>query len=154
VSAGDVVEQAAPFLRQCGTCDAGVRGPCTCNLADYRPTMLALVREVERLRPLVGDARTGYDQAVAVLAAVAQRTGSPAAGWAANYLRVDPDRLAPPLMTPRGDHPYTDPGDGRTECGPCGKYVWPATHSCKRVPVTPAAQLRAQAAARADETSP
>jgi hypothetical protein len=44
----------------------------------------------------------------------------------------------------RADHPYTDPGDGRTECLTCGKYVWPAIHSCKRVPVTEAARKRAE----------
>lgn len=42
-----------------------------------------------------------------------------------------------------GDHPHTDPGDGRQECRTCGKFVWPALHSCKRVPVTPAARQRA-----------
>jgi hypothetical protein len=54
----------------------------------------------------------------------------------------------PPAPNPahrrRGpDHPHTDPGDGRTECETCGKFVWPATHSCKRVPVTDAARARA-----------
>jgi hypothetical protein len=39
--------------------------------------------------------RAGYDQAVATLHDVAQRTGSPAARWAADYLAADPDRLAP-----------------------------------------------------------
>lgn len=43
---------------------------------------------------------------------------------------------------PLGDHPHTDPGDGRTECDRCGKYIWPATHSCKGVPVTEAARER------------
>ncbi len=37
------------------------------------------------------------------------------------------------------DHPHTDPGDGRTECEICGKWVWLVTHSCKRIPVTKAA---------------
>lgn len=46
---------------------------------------------------------------------------------------------------PRADHPHSDPGDGRTECDTCGKYVWPATHSCKGVPVTPPAVARYQA---------
>lgn len=41
------------------------------------------------------------------------------------------------------DHPHTDPGDGRTECETCGKFVWLVTHSCKRVPVTDAARARA-----------
>lgn len=40
------------------------------------------------------------------------------------------------------DHPHTDPGDGRQECHTCGKYVWRVTHSCKGVPVTPAAVER------------
>jgi hypothetical protein len=40
------------------------------------------------------------------------------------------------------DHPHTDPGDGRSECRRCGKWVWPVTHSCKGVPVTAAARDR------------
>jgi hypothetical protein len=40
------------------------------------------------------------------------------------------------------DHPHSDPGDGRTECHTCGKWVWEVTHSCKRVPVTVAAWNR------------
>jgi hypothetical protein len=40
------------------------------------------------------------------------------------------------------DHPYTDPGDGRTECDACGKWIFEVTHSCKRVPVTEAARAR------------
>jgi hypothetical protein len=42
------------------------------------------------------------------------------------------------------DHPHSDPGDGRTECDVCGKWVW-AIHSCKGVPVTEAARRRAYA---------
>ncbi|MGW5556878.1 hypothetical protein ACWER9_06600 [Micromonospora sp. NPDC003944] len=42
------------------------------------------------------------------------------------------------------DHPHTDPGDGRTECVRCGKYVWPVIHSCKGVPVTAAARARSE----------
>lgn len=41
------------------------------------------------------------------------------------------------------DHPHADPGDGRSECAACGKWVWLVTHSCKRVPVTEAALARA-----------
>lgn len=33
------------------------------------------------------------------------------------------------------DHPYTDPGDGRSECQTCRKWVWPIIHSCGGVPV-------------------
>lgn len=43
---------------------------------------------------------------------------------------------------PRGDHPYVDPGNGRTECYLCGKFVHDVTHSCKGVPVTRAAEAR------------
>ena len=40
------------------------------------------------------------------------------------------------------DHPHSDPGDGRSECETCGKWVWLASHSCKGVPVTDAAMER------------
>lgn len=43
----------------------------------------------------------------------------------------------------RADHPHADPGDGRQECQTCGKWVWLVTHSCKGVPVTVAARVRA-----------
>lgn len=39
-----------PWLRLCGTCDAGLPVACTCQHGDYRRPMLALVREVKRLR--------------------------------------------------------------------------------------------------------
>lgn len=42
-------------------------------------------------------------------------------------------------IAPLGDHPHSDPGDGRSECQTCGKWVWLVTHSCKGVPVTQAA---------------
>jgi hypothetical protein len=35
------------------------------------------------------------------------------------------------------DHPHTDPGDGRSQCGVCGKFVWPVIHSCKGIRVAP-----------------
>jgi hypothetical protein len=47
------------------------------------------------------------------------------------------------------DHPHADPHDGRTECDICGKFVWLALHSCKGVPVTPAAWARWKARRRA-----
>lgn len=40
------------------------------------------------------------------------------------------------------DHPHVDPGDGRTECQKCGKWVFECIHSCKGVPVTVAAWNR------------
>ncbi|MEU7170234.1 hypothetical protein ABZ949_01930 [Micromonospora tulbaghiae] len=51
-------------------------------------------------------------------------------------------------MSVPADHPHTDPGDGRTECPTCGKFVWPAIHSCKGVPVTAAARARMEAETR------
>lgn len=53
-----------------------------------------------------------------------------------------------PPTPARADHPHTDPGDGRTECDRCGKWVWLVTHSCKGVPVTPAARARFDAVRR------
>lgn len=46
----DLLKRAEPFLTQCGSCDYGLHVPCTCPKPDYRPVMLDLVREVERLR--------------------------------------------------------------------------------------------------------
>lgn len=46
---------AAEFLNQCPPCDFGLLKPCSCAGRDYRPTMLALVREVERLRAEMAD---------------------------------------------------------------------------------------------------
>lgn len=43
---------------------------------------------------------------------------------------------------PVADHPHMDPGDKRTECQTCGKFVHQAIHSCKGVPVTVAAKAR------------
>lgn len=40
-------------------------------------------------------AAEGYQQAIDTLQGVAERTGSPAARWAAEYLAVDPDCLGP-----------------------------------------------------------
>lgn len=37
------------FLNLCGSCDAGIPSKCTCSDRDFRPVMLELVREVERL---------------------------------------------------------------------------------------------------------
>jgi len=43
------------FLNQCGPCDFGLPASCTCSKRDYRPAMLELVREVERLRAVMVD---------------------------------------------------------------------------------------------------
>lgn len=48
----DILKRAAPFLTQCGNCDASLPQSCTCPQDDYRPVMLDLVREVERLRAM------------------------------------------------------------------------------------------------------
>lgn len=50
---GDVIKRAERFLSQCGSCDAGLPMSCTCPQDDFRPVMLELVREVERLRVLL-----------------------------------------------------------------------------------------------------
>jgi len=59
----------------------------------------------------------GYEKAIAILQGVAQRTGSPAAKWAAEYLGVDPDKEGPRRSGPDedwGDHPLQEayPGSG------------------------------------------
>lgn len=64
--------------------------------------------------------------------------------WPSEHPLTDDEDQAP-VKQPRGDHPHTDPGDGRTECSVCGKWVWPVTHSCKGVPVTEAARMRVEA---------
>jgi hypothetical protein len=43
------------WLGICGACDAGI-GMCTHPTEDYRPVMLELVREVERLRSVIATA--------------------------------------------------------------------------------------------------
>lgn len=69
MSADDIIKRAERFLNQCGSCDAGLPMGCTCPRDDYRPVMLELVREVERLRasyaeipPLGEVARRAYAQ--------------------------------------------------------------------------------------------
>ena len=56
----------AKWLGQCGACDAGI-GMCTHPEEDYRPVMLDLVREVERLRELLAPERIGADHAMVAL---------------------------------------------------------------------------------------
>ncbi|WP_157411402.1 hypothetical protein [Actinoplanes rectilineatus] len=58
----------------------------------------AIALGAEMLRRLQSPGRAaqvGYEQAIATLRDVAQRTSSPAATWAADYLAVDPDRQSP-----------------------------------------------------------
>jgi hypothetical protein len=52
----DLLKRAEPFLGQCPTCDAGLPTSCTCRV-NYRPVMLDLVREVERLRAVLEEIR-------------------------------------------------------------------------------------------------
>lgn len=61
---------------------------------DVEPWVEVVLTAVEREQP--DPARKGYETAIAVLRGVAERTGSPAASWCADYLLADPDRLAPP----------------------------------------------------------
>jgi hypothetical protein len=46
---------SAEFLNQCGSCDAGISVNCACADRDYRPTMLALVREAKHYRDTLED---------------------------------------------------------------------------------------------------
>jgi hypothetical protein len=57
-------------------------------------------------------ARRGYDQAIAVLRGGHERSGSPAAKWAADYLAADPDREAPARAKQVAEVDAED-GDGR-----------------------------------------
>ena len=63
-------------------------------LAEMRRQLAASDRARDRA------AREGYGQAIATLRDVKRRTGSSAAGWAADYLAADPDRLAPKVASP------------------------------------------------------
>jgi len=65
------------------------------DCANVAAESIRVLRAAGRLSSDVGEARAGYDQAIAVLRGVYQRTGSPAARWAADYLAADPDREAP-----------------------------------------------------------
>lgn len=44
------LNEVRPWLRLCGSCDAGLPMGCTCPSADPRPMILRLVQEIERLR--------------------------------------------------------------------------------------------------------
>ncbi len=46
----DVLKKAEPWLQLCGSCDCGLPVDCTCPTGDYRPAMLLLYREVQKLR--------------------------------------------------------------------------------------------------------
>jgi hypothetical protein len=48
--AGDILAAAEPFMRVCGSCDAGLPMNCTCPPGDPRPIVSRLVAEIERLR--------------------------------------------------------------------------------------------------------
>lgn len=45
----DLAAIKAKWLNLCGACDAGI-GTCNHPVDDYRPVMLSLVEEIERLR--------------------------------------------------------------------------------------------------------
>jgi cellulase/cellobiase CelA1 len=46
----DLLKRAEPFLTRCASCDGKLPRACPCSTGDFRPVMLALAREVERLR--------------------------------------------------------------------------------------------------------
>jgi hypothetical protein len=43
----DLIERARAQLVQCGPCDAGILGPCTCPAADPRSVILDLLRLID-----------------------------------------------------------------------------------------------------------
>ena len=60
----DLDEIEAEFLKQCGPCDAGLRGACVCSGRDFRPTMSRLVDEVATLRRvMLGASRRLHEKA-------------------------------------------------------------------------------------------
>jgi hypothetical protein len=58
----DVDAIAEKWLRQCGPFDGGLAMGCTHPAEDYRPTMAALVGEVERLRALISPPAPASEQ--------------------------------------------------------------------------------------------
>lgn len=59
---------SAEFLNECGPCDFAIGSACTCSDRDFRPTMLALVREVERLRASMFGTADALNECVDVVA--------------------------------------------------------------------------------------
>lgn len=95
---------------------------------------LSQTYRVDRFEPYEGNV---YDPATTREAVVA--------GFDTSFIAAESSmfRIIPRVEPqPLGDHPHNDPGDGRSECDLCGKWVWPVTHSCKGVPVTDAARRR------------
>ncbi len=89
MTAVDLEAITAEFLQQCGSCDAGIPAPCTHPERDYRPTMLGLVREVERLRVALDRAEHHASQCDQTIAELSRQN---------NDLRVQlrlPSALAP-----------------------------------------------------------
>jgi hypothetical protein len=99
-----------------------IDGLCDALEVSRRRECTVLCREVEADRDrllveIAEAARAGWDQAVRVLRDVRGRTGSPAAGWAADYLAADPDRQAP-QVTREGLGVPVPPGEPRScVCG-------------------------------------
>lgn len=81
-------------MREAFQVAAGWPGPPWRFGPDVANGLAAVLAIVERDQQPA--ARKGYETAIAVLRGVAERTGSPAASWCADYLLADPDRLAPP----------------------------------------------------------
>jgi hypothetical protein len=48
--AEDILAASEPFMRMCGSCDAGLPMNCSCPPGDPRPIVSRLAAEVERLR--------------------------------------------------------------------------------------------------------
>lgn len=89
-----MIEPTDEMVDAAGRAILGERPINPVNRKTLRAAVTAVLALVERDQRHA--ARKGYETAIAVLRDVAERTGSPAASWCADYLAVDPDRLAPP----------------------------------------------------------
>lgn len=110
IAIGDMLEAARSAL---GTTYEGYKGGeytmadwTTCWIAHEGSTSdnmigpLLLELLLAQPEPTSARAADGYQQAIDTLLGVFQRTGSPAAKWAAEYLAIDPDKQGPRARPP------------------------------------------------------
>jgi hypothetical protein len=92
--------------------------------------VLAIVERDE----LPAASRAGYEAAIAALRGVEQRTGSPAARWAADYLAADPDKLAPGTAASTPQHHPADDSSPRMTGAPACEHGY-STRDVGGIPV-------------------
>lgn len=112
----DPIQRAEPFLNQCPSCDAGLPAACNCPSGDYRPVMLDLVREVEKLRaelnaaslPGIYDRSTFAEHASREAILIYLKRAEAAAAragkdfmWLAELLAQKNSEQAPPATSPK-----------------------------------------------------